>query len=160
LSVRLRLVRGMGWDSKFIEWGSRSCFSHAELINAAGTKTFGAQLKGGVRFRYVTDRCYRNVERWEIWEIPTTLLQNREIAEFIGKTNGLPYDWKAIVSFALGERDWREPDSWFCSEWYMRMLEVAGVAKVPAEEPVDRIDPGDLYLIVSQISGAKVVLKG
>lgn len=158
MKLALRFVRGSGWDSKLIEWGSRSWTSHVEMISSNRWDTFGAQLSGGVRWRAVSDSCYSNVTRSEVWEIEITDAQEIDLLKVIRETAGLPYDWRAIVSFAFGERDWRAKDSWFCSEWAAVMLESLGIVKFPEKLPVDRITPRDIYMVFTALPGARLVL--
>jgi hypothetical protein len=155
MKLALRFVRGRGWDSKLIEWGSRSWTSHVELIGLSVQRTFGAQLKGGVKWRELSDPCYKKNARTEIWEIEITDRQSAMLVGVFNLTDGLPYDWRAIVSFAFGERDWRAPDSWFCSELAAMMLERLGIVKLPITLPVDRITPRDIYMIFTALPGAR-----
>jgi len=161
MKLALRFVRGTGLDSKIIEWETRAWTSHVEFAyrNDEGgfDRTFGAQLKGGVLWRLVSDPCYADVVRTETWEIEIGYDQKMRLYEVITETMGLPYDWRAIIAFAFGERDWREPDSWFCSEWASMMLEKLGVAKFPQKVPFDRITPRDVYLIFTGLPSSQCV---
>jgi len=143
-SLRLRFVRGMGWDSKVIERQTRGWTSHVELL-VSPTCTFGAQLKGGVTYRSTNDACYRNVSKVQVWDVPVSNLEFEAAARFRRLTEGAPYDWRAIISFAFGERDWREPGAWFCSEWCAALLENLRLARFP---DVSRITPMMLYEVV------------
>ena len=156
MNLALRFVRGTGWDSKVIEWGSRSWTSHVELFR--DDRTFGAQLIGGVKWRELSEPCHKGVARTEVWEIEISAEQNNLLTGVIFQTRGLPYDWRAIVSFAFGERDWRETDSWFCSEWAAMMLETLGILKFPRVLPFDRITPRDVYLLFTELPGARPLL--
>lgn len=74
--------------------------------------------------------------------------------EFLMSQLGKPYDYEAIWGFLLN-RDWREPDSWICSELQARALEVAGI--VPCLYlACNKITPVALALAVSA-AGAKCV---
>jgi hypothetical protein len=115
-------------------------------------RTFGAQLWGGVDWREVGDRCYRRAS-WEIWTYPTTPTQDSLVQEYIQETRGEKYDWRAIASFGLGERDWRTAGSTICSEWAMGLLERTGIARLPRKIPVARVTPRDLYMIFTVAIG-------
>ena len=151
--IRLRFVRGSAWDSRVIEYQTRAWCSHAEAVWDL-RETLGAMLNGGVLVRSVDDRAYRGVVRAETWAIPCQGPQAEKFGTFLDNQIGKPYDWRAILSFGLGERDWRAPDSWFCSELQAAALEAAGLLTMTPCLPVSRITPRDLFMLVSQIPGA------
>lgn len=61
---------------------------------------------------------------------------------------GKPYDKLGIVAFAF-DRDWRSPESWFCSELQARALEVCGWFPKPLAAHASTITPRDLFLVLS-----------
>lgn len=67
---------------------------------------------------------------------------------FLTAQIGKPYDMTAIAAFAVG-RDWRETDSWFCSELQAAALEASGYFPGKLANPSNEITPRDLLLIVS-----------
>lgn len=146
--VRLRFVSGLGWDSRVIEYQTRCKWSHVEAVLDRDRETFGAQLRGGVAYRYAHARCYRNAGAMEIVEIPATGSQAALFWSFLERQNGKPYDWRAIVSFGLGQRDWDAPDSWICSELQAAALRFASLLYIPKSLPVERITPRDLWMLV------------
>jgi hypothetical protein len=148
-------VRGTVWDSKIIEWQTRCWCSHVEFVSADYQNTFGAQLKGGVKWRSVADRCYRDVKRWEIWTYDSTALQEDLFNGYMAATLGDKYDWKEILSFGLGERDWHDSDRAICSTWAMAGLIHAGIVQLPEKLPVTRIDPRDVYMIFTVLIGVE-----
>lgn len=152
--ILARFIRGTQWDSKLIEWQTRAWCSHCEAVMPQWNGTLGAMLKGGVKQRLFSDREYKGVKRWENWHIPCTPDQKTAFYSFMQGQIGKPYDWRGIASFALGERDWRNADAWFCSEILIRAFEVAGLTKVPEQIPTDRLSPRDAYLIVTMLPGA------
>lgn len=152
-----RFVRGGGWDSKLIEWDTRAWCSHVELIDNSWENTIGAMLKGGVLARSITDPIYKRATRYEIWSIPATNEAFDRLQVFVNETLDNPYDWRSIVSFGLGERDWTEPGEWICSEWFAMALVRAGLLTWPLNLPANRITPRDCYMLISQIPGAKNV---
>ena len=66
----------------------------------------------GVRIR---PAGYRKWVRRVVFEVPATFAQELAWQAFLIAQVGKPYDGEAILAFAFG-RDWREPDSWICSE--------------------------------------------
>ncbi|WP_152535937.1 hypothetical protein [Bradyrhizobium sp. Ai1a-2] len=67
---------------------------------------------------------------------------------FLRKQIGEPYDTTAVLAFVTG-RDWREPDSWFCSELQAAALVECGWFAAPLATEFSHITPRDLLLIVS-----------
>jgi hypothetical protein len=57
---------------------------------------------------------------------------------------GKPYDWTAILGI-VAHRDWREDDSWICSELVAWAFETAGSPLLNAKH-LNRITPRDLLL--------------
>lgn len=153
--ILIRFIRGTAWDSKIIEYRTRAWCSHVEALPTDFDRlTFGAMLKGGVGFRHFDDACYKGVKRWEIWRIPCTQEQRFAFHYFLYKQERKPYDWRAIVSFAFGERDWQENDSWFCSELMVAAGKAAGLWNFTEQVHIDRIDPGAAYLLFTTLAGA------
>lgn len=89
-----------------------------------------------------------------MFEIPSTTLQEARWERFLEGEIGKPYDKTAIWGFVMG-RDWREPDSWFCSELQARALEVAGAAPC-LYLAANKITPVALALAISAL-GAKTL---
>jgi hypothetical protein len=66
---------------------------------------------------------------------------------------GKPFDNSALYSFwsdaAPGERDWHNPDMWFCAELVVCSIEAAGFwSPVPAQWPKNRISPPDIFMML------------
>ena len=152
--IHLRFVQGQAWDSHVIEWGTRCRWSHTEAV-MNDRDTLGAMLHGGVKVRSMSEPCYGNVKASETWAVPAAPGQVGAFWGFLDAQIGCPYDWRAIVSFGLGERDWRAPGAWFCSELQARALEVAGVILLPKALPVERITPRDVYMLIQQLPHAR-----
>ncbi len=155
--IQIRFIRGTALDSKLIEYRTRAWCSHVEAVDTHVDKcihTYGAMLKGGVKHRLDSDHTYKGISRWEIWNIPCTEVQYILFWSFLLAQNGKPYDWRAIVSFSLGERDWEKKDSWFCSELMVAAGLAAGLWVLPDKAHIDRIDPGVAYLLYTILPGA------
>jgi len=155
--IQLRFVQGRAWDSRVIQFGTRCCWSHCEAV-IDGRDSLGAMLRGGVRVRSMAEPCYSGVKWSETWTIPATPDQVDGFWRFLADQLGAPYDWRAILSFGLGQRDWRAPGAWFCSELQARALEVAGVLTLPNLLPVERITPRDVYMLIQQLRHAHKTL--
>lgn len=148
--IALRFVQGTAWDSRIIEWQTRAWCSHVESFAYRNElSTIGALFKDGVRLRGVHDACYKGISREETVRLRCKDWQYEKFHEFLRAQLGKPYDWRAILSFAFGNRDWQEPDSWFCSELQAAALVYAGLLHITL--PADRLTPRDLYLLVMNL---------
>ncbi len=119
--------------------------SHAEAVMPDGT-LLGAHYDGGVMAR---DKGYdaEKVERELLVDLPCDKATEQKFLDFLRGQLGKPYDLRAIVAL-VAERDWRQPDSWFCSELQAAALEACGWMPKLADD-VSKITPRDLLLIVS-----------
>lgn len=159
--IVIRYLYGGTLNAWMIAKRTRSWCSHTEAVmpNMDGKFTFGAMLDG-VKMRSIWDPCYRNATRIEEWHVPCTQAQHDYFWKFLHAQEGKPYDKTAIGGFILFDTDraWREDDSWFCSELMVAAEENAKLVSFAGEVHVDRIDPGESYLLTTSLPGAYVLL--
>lgn len=149
--IALQFVLGHGLSSQAIAWFSAGRFSHVDAILPDGS-LLGSRsdtikgIKPGVRVR---------PPDYEPWlarvqlALPSTPTETQRWIDFLHSQIGKPYDKSAIWGFAAG-RDWREPDSWFCSEIQARALEVS-CRSPPLYSPANKITPSALALVMSAL---------
>jgi hypothetical protein len=152
-SIMIRFVSGKGLDSKLIEWYSRCRWSHVEFVSDGCT--FGAQLRGGLKWRTLDDPCYRHASAFETWTIPVTDDQYIDFIRMIDAAIDARYDWKAIVSFVLGPWRWHTKGAWICSSFVAGMLQ--SLQLLPRVMWAEMYDPRDIYLVVQQIPSVSKV---
>lgn len=141
--IRYQLVTGYGPTSAAVAWFSGGTFSHVDAVLPDG-RLLGARMSGGVQIRPP------NYERWSKRVVFSLLKGNEaEWLSFLYGQVGKPYDHTAIWGFAAG-RDWREPDSWFCSELAAAALEMAGGCPV-LYTPTNKITPSGLATVLSAL---------
>jgi hypothetical protein len=151
--IRLQFVMGSGLPSEAIAWFSAGELSHVDAIMSDGSllgarsDAIGGQLPG-VRIR---PAFYEKWARRVVMEIPATDSETTVFYDFIMKQVGKPYDKTAIFGF-VADRNWREDDSWFCSELQSAGLEQAGVVP-PLFLAANKITPAALALLASAING-------
>jgi hypothetical protein len=160
-SVRVSAVAATEPSSKGIEWFGGGGWSHIDIMLDDGYY-FGArsdELAGcdaGVQVRPPWYLDEAKVETQWIIEIPCTAEEHRKWYEFLEKQEGKPYDSRAIWGFVFG-RDWREDDSWFCSELATAVGEYSGIlARLQAR--VSKVNPGfcaGLYQQTAYCRGGK-----
>jgi hypothetical protein len=119
--------------------------SHVEAIMPDG-RLLGAHFQGGVMAR---PKGYDGTTRVRevIVPVPATPEQEEAFWAFLNAQLGKPYDDTAILAF-LVNRDWQEPDSWFCSELIAAALMTAGIL-LPLATQANKITPRDVLLILS-----------
>lgn len=150
-TVDLTFVRGDRIASGLIAWFSAGHFSHVdanlgngEFLGAYERKVCG--IPAGVQLRPVR---YDTFPKRVTFSIPVTSDQRTAWLSFLRDQTGKPYDWAAIAGFVT-DRDWRERDSWICSELQAAALEAAGI--VPRLYlAANKITPVALALAVSTL---------
>jgi hypothetical protein len=153
-AITLQFVLGKGVSSGAIAWFSQGHFSHVDAVLPDGS-LLGARsdrIKGidpGVQVRPP------NYEKWlkrTQFTIPCTLSQYLDWLDFLYEQLHRPYDKKAIWAFATG-RDWREEDSWICSELQCAALEVAKI--VPCLYlAANKVTPVMCAMVASAVQGS------
>lgn len=145
--IRLRFVTGDDMVSRGIrafEYGFWA--THVETVLPDGT-LLGAHMDGGVRIRpQGYDAGTRSKEL--VVDLPADDLMDDRFEAFLRAQLGKPYDKTAIGAFVL-ERDWQEPDAWFCSELMAAALVECGWFASHLATEFNHITPRDLLLIVS-----------
>lgn len=79
---------------------------------------------------------------------------------------GKPFDQGALYAFLrdraglpkLG-RPWRDPDKWYCSEFCMRAVEVAGLFPYPLITPKDTVSPNTFLVHLNPFMGRDNIME-
>ena len=143
--IVLQFAQGSDLFAKTIEWyGGGPLYSHVDTVLPDGS-LLGARVDGGVQVRPAGYLGAETVLRVEIpvGDPMTDAYYNGVKAE-IGK----PYDVNGILGFVAG-RDWRSPESWFCSELVAAKLEGCGYWPFPLASPSNKVTPPNLILVLS-----------
>ena len=146
----LQFVQSDALTSRAIQLFERGWPSHVDNVLADG-QLLGARSDGvggkppGVQIRPGNYEAWTRVERLALRATPA---QETAWLNFLNAQIGKPYDLTAIAAFPL-ERDWRELDSWFCSELAAAALEASGWFPAPLAFASNEITPRDLLLAVS-----------
>jgi uncharacterized protein YycO len=123
--IKLQFVCENAISSALIALFSAGHFSHVDAVWGK-TSLLGARSDGlppGVEVRPAE---YLRFSTRVVFEIPATAHQKAKWRAFLKAQIGKPYDHSAIWGFVRG-RDWRQADSWICSELQAAALEHAGV---------------------------------
>lgn len=139
-----------GISSGAIKAFERGWCSHVDAVLPDGTllgarsDTIGG-APPGVQIRHPDYELWTATETLQL--LSPAVMENR-FTDWLHDQIGKPYDKEAILAFAVG-RDWRQPDSWFCSELMAAALEECGWFPHPLSDIASHITPRDLLLLVS-----------
>ena len=142
-----------------IQWFTQSTVGHVDTVVKEGL--LGAQamdnlgcVGSGVQIRAFDYGGMKN-------RIRVTLNVSQPIADtyerFVRDQLGKPYDLTAIGGFVT-DREWKESDSWFCSELVAAGLDYAHAFPFRLIAPANKITPGELLLVCSSWTGDIVYL--
>lgn len=151
--LSLCFFRGTSLSSRAIEWISAGVYSHVAAVWTPDEYLDSYEKKVGDIPPGVAIRPMRvEATPHNLMSLEVSAQRYAAWQTFLQVQLGKPYDWPAIFGFGLG-RNWREPDSWFCSELQAAALEQAGICGcLPA--PNNKITPTALANIFGAI-GAK-----
>ena len=144
-TLTLQFVSTRGLIPRIIRTWTNSDICHVDAVLKDG-RLLGSQLHekdgDGVLIR---DANYEEfTKKFEV-QIDVTQEQYELYWKFLYSQLGKPYDNMAILGLVI-HRDWRETNSWFCSELIAAALEYAGILKIPIE--VNWVDPQTLRTIL------------
>jgi hypothetical protein len=148
--IRLQFSSQADLSSEVIRLFGHSPFSHVDAILSGGS-LLGARdeenmgVPAGVRIR---PAGYAKFAITKVVILPTTPECAAAFYAFLQSQLGKPYDETAILAFVI-DRDWRNPDSWFCSEIIAAALEHAKYFSFCLAAPNNKITPPDLLLALS-----------
>lgn len=151
--IKLQFACEAALSSQMIAWFSQGHFSHVDAVLEDGrllgsrNDSVGGQPPG-VQIRppdYVT------FSRKVAMTIPATQDQSAAFYDFLASQLGKPYDTTAIWAFVLN-RNWREEDSWICSELQSAAGEAAGITPT-LYLAANKITPVGCALAFSAVGG-------
>lgn len=143
-------------QSQAIAWFGAGPFSHVDAILEDGRLLGARSDKVGGRPAGVQIRPpnYAKFSRRMVMTNSVTNLQADVFYRFLFAQVGKPYDYEAIWAFAFA-RNWRETDSWICSELQAAAAEAASI--VPKlYMAANKITPVTAAMIFSAIGGAGI----
>ena len=150
--ITLQFVGSSALSSLFIELKGGGPYSHVDIVLLDGmllgarSDSVGGQPPG-VRIR---PPDYEDWEHVAQIAIDCTPAQEALAYDFAHTQLGKPYDNTAIIGFIFN-RNWREDDSWICSELAIAMIEVAEVFKYAPAVPVNKVDPCMAFALASTV---------
>lgn len=157
--ITLQFVLGEGISAKAISWFSAGHFSHVDVIVPQGL--LGARpdsIGGAPPGVWIRPQYYDTWSKVVLMEIAATKEQEEDFIDFLHDQLAKPYDMTAIWAFVIN-RDWREVDSWFCSELISAALEHAGICS-RMYDGVNKITPVSLAVVASAMGALIRTVEG
>ena len=158
MTIRLRFVRGNTITSDLIALREETAMpftpSHVECVTPEG-KWLGQHIDGGMQARepgYDKGQIapLPNGRLCELFvDLPATAEQTESFYWHGNKSIGQPYDWEAILGFALPDIHLHKKFHAICSAKMVLMLRGADWFRWPLAVPAHLVDPRDLLLILS-----------
>jgi hypothetical protein len=150
--VVIQLSTESGIGSAAIRYLSNSPYSHIDFVLPPGLKLpdgtttkggelLGARMSGGVQVRPPNYVKFTKVQRYICRAAPWA------VYEYAISQIGKPYDVGGIVNFFSHDRNWHDPDKWFCSELGEAAFEHEWEPLIIVEDS-DQVTPRDLTLSV------------
>jgi hypothetical protein len=118
MTIKLQFVCQAALSSRAIAWFSSGHLSHVDVVLPNNGYLLGSRDDSvgdrppGVQIRRPD---YARFTRKVVMDVPCGAAQEAAFYEFLYNQVGKPYDTTAIWGF-LVDRNWRERDSWICSE--------------------------------------------
>lgn len=146
MSIVLQFATQATLGSWAIRVFQRGWATHVDAVLEDGN-LLGARYVGGVAIR---PPGYAPFTRTQRITIPVRPEVEAAFYGFLYDQVGKPYDTTAIMAFAL-DRNWREDDSWECSELDTAALEASG-AVPELSMSANRVTPNMLMFLASAMA--------
>ena len=139
----IALYKGTSFISRIIRWRTWSDYSHAAWVCRDGTVI--EAWVGGVRRVPGLLSQHKEDTTIELYEVAGLTEDQRDrIEAFLAAQIGKPYDYTAILGFAL-RKDTQNPAKWFCSELVFAGCQSAAI-NLLARIPPWKVSPDLLVL--------------
>jgi hypothetical protein len=152
-AIVLQFVEGSGLGSGMIKWFGHGAYSHVDAVLPDGT-LLGARnddidgVPAGVQIRPASYVAHEKVMRIIL---PATDAQAETFYAGMRAEIGKPYNKIGILAFAVNA-SWTSVGAWFCSQVVTAKLQACRWLG-DLSEPPNKIDPDDLFLILSALVG-------
>ena len=156
LILTARFLLGWGPSSTLISWRSGG-LSHVDFLAADGSgywSAYSVAVPGFIKGSIIAAGCrwrplnyYGTPKSVQFVRIELTPEQWGGFWRLVEATEGRPYDKTGLIDTFVfmrqirPPRDWREDDSFWCSEWWTWLLE--GCKRIqPLHQFITHVDPG------------------
>jgi uncharacterized protein YycO len=128
----IRLYKNQnGLISSAIRWQTRGIYSHSAII-VDGVLYEASEFKGV--HNKIAEK--RNDRYFDDYQIVLTEKQEEDIAKFLDRQLGKPYDYTMVLRFITRQQEDRKSvGKWFCSELVFAAVQKVGVNLLNNAEP-------------------------
>ena len=168
--LQIQFSTSTAWTSGIIRRLTHSRWSHVDIV-LPGEGLLGVSGKddsitdlGGVRIRPFN--CWPYLYPPKTARIQTTDAVVRKTIDWGRHQLGVPFDNEALWAFLrdragmhMTGRAWRDPNSWFCSEFVCRAIEEGGLFTYPLAITKDVVSPNDVLLLANPFMTGPNVLE-
>lgn len=125
--------------------------SHVEALSRDGQHWTGQHIDGGCLARPLDYYLvYPNPQEKRV-AFPVAQAQYDAFHNYLEKRVGDPYDWRAVIGFALPDIHGHEPGGQICSALIEMCCRAANIFPWPVTVPAHHISPRDLMLMASAL---------
>ncbi len=148
MTITIQLSRQSDIVSDLIADFTHAWPSHVDIVCQHTDGLLGARsdvcagVPAGVQIRPPDYVSFTRTERIS-FEAPAPI--EAAFYAFLDEQVGKPYAKIAIAGLAL-DRDWRDPNHWFCSELFMAAAEASGLIR-KITSPLNFISPRDVLIL-------------
>jgi hypothetical protein len=148
MAITIQLSRQSDIVSDLIADFTHAWPSHVDIVSPLSGWLLGARsdvcagVPAGVQLRPPNYASFTRTERIS-FIAPAPV--EEAFGNFLQEQLGKPYAKIAIAGLAL-DRDWRDPNHWFCSELFMAAAEVSGLIR-KITSPLNFISPRDVLIL-------------
>ena len=159
MTIRIQFSTSLEWQSDVIRRMCHSPFSHVDVLDDGGN-CFGASnspkapvIFGNPEGVALRPADYQPFGIRRVARVDTTTAVEAKFWTALHDQQGKPFDGGALYTFLSPDvsvdRDWREVDSWFCSELVTWALEQAGLWPWHLLVSKNRVAPADLLYLIN-----------
>lgn len=138
--MKILIARNNRLGSLLIRAVTLSRWSHAAIF--LDGVVIDSTLRTGVRSITYAEFA-RHYPTHVVIDVP--LPDEDNAIRFLASQVGKPYDWTALFGIVL-QRNWQEPDAWFCSELVEAALSKGGRQRF--RDSVSRITPQQTWAVI------------
>ena len=133
--IRIAQYKGKSFASKVIKFVTRGQYSHTAIMLADDEIYEAWQGSNSIRVIKSLSDGHSQGTPVDIYELPSTGLQEKMFTEYLTRQVGKKYDFLGLVSFYFNKSKSNREDRWFCSELFVAACNFADIQLLSNVEP-------------------------